>query len=159
MLTCLEGFAGRAYLVSACSNSISLYPPVTVLFRFKYWQQCQKLVPLPLHLQMNIVPSLCWRRCESIHCMHYKANTLHNNINVWLSCHTQIILAIPYTNYVVSCRHLHTSLLPRSLGMSVVIHRNGSMHCRKSSTLKFFYIPLVPPTNLIFAATKILCGK
>ena len=36
MLTCLGGFAGRACLLSACSSSISLYPPVTVLFRFKY---------------------------------------------------------------------------------------------------------------------------
>ena len=36
------------------------------------------LVPLhPFYLQVNIVLSLC-RRCESIHCMHYKANTLNS---------------------------------------------------------------------------------
>ena len=44
MLTCLEGFAGRANLVSACSSSISLYPPVTVLFRFKHCKSSSDLV-------------------------------------------------------------------------------------------------------------------
>lgn len=87
-----------------------------------------KLVP-HLHLQVNIVLSLCRKRCESVNCRHYKANTLNNTINMCglVSYHTQVYVVL----YFVDTYTLASCLVPRSLGTSLVIHGDESMHCRR----------------------------
>ena len=86
-------------------NSSFLQQSFNFVALLKTWQQCS--LPPPFYLQVNSVLSLC-SRCESIHCMHYKVNTLKN---VWLR----------YTVHKLFGRHTYnlTLIVSRSLAMSL----------------------------------------
>ena len=85
--------------------------------------------------------------------MHYKVNTLKANINM---CG----LAIPYTNYVVFCRHSYklALIVSRSLGTSLLIYntRMKLLLALQEEVLHLILFTLHYPNKFV---TNILCGK